>query len=377
MIRRDGGVVRSVPFTLGALVLLVGCTGSLSDEPAPDGGSIVLLDGSAADVPPGTDGGPGPTDGGGPGVDGAPSCGAGQMLCAGACRDVSSDPMNCGACGMRCPTGATCAGSACMGGTGCAPAPAGASANAAAAIDLANEVRTAMGVPCQTQVATINLAAERHCEYYSSNTGSCVANAHSEVAGCNNFVAESFADRMRIAGYMGSPAFEDMHFVGDGRQAVQGWIDSVWHRTPVLSPWIRDSGYGNTSDCDTMDFGRGASTPNNVVATYPYGGQTGVPRSFDGRREGPMPPAPTTGWPSGYPVVIYLRGSVSSHTIRVDGTSTDLPHVWISPDDSSLLSNEFFLYANEPLAASTTYRVTIVGTGADGPVTLDWTFTTE
>ncbi len=151
----------------------------------------------------------------------------------------------------------------------------------------------------------------------------------------------------------------------------------MWHRTPVLSPWIRDSGYGNTSRCDTTDFGRGASSPSSIIATYPYGGQTGVPRDFDGRREGPSPPAPSTGWPSGYPITIYLQGSVTSHTLRVDGTATDIAHVWIGPGDTPLLSTEYVMYANDPLSTRTTYRVTIVGTGTSGAVTIDFTFTTS
>ena len=55
------------------------------------------------------------------------------------------------------------------------------------------------------------------------------------------------------------PSFENMHFLGRGAGAVQGWIDSVWHRTPVLSPWIGDQGYGRASGCDTMDYGGGST----------------------------------------------------------------------------------------------------------------------
>lgn len=40
-------------------------------------------------------------------------CGGGQVECGGRCLDVSADPANCGACGMRCATGQTCSGGAC------------------------------------------------------------------------------------------------------------------------------------------------------------------------------------------------------------------------------------------------------------------------
>jgi hypothetical protein len=370
---------------LGALSVsaCVGTVSTSSPDPGVDGGPrVMLMDGgpSATDgAVPGVDGGPVTGVDGGPGTDSGPStmCGAGETLCGASCVTTATDPANCGACGRRCAMDATCGGGTCMGGTGCAPAPAGASADAAAALELENDVRLAMGVPCAAMVEEINTAAQRHCEYYSSNSGSCVANPHSEVMGCAMFVAERFDQRMRAAGYGGSPASEDMAFTGNGAAAVQMWIDSVWHRTPVLSPWMRDVGYGGTSNCDTMDFGRGASTPANLIAYYPHGGQTGVPTSFDGRFEGPMPPAPPTGWPSGYPITIYLQGTVTEHTLTVDGDATPIEHVWLTPDDSFLLSTEFVMYANRPLTGGTTYRVHVVGTGRDGAVDLDWTFTTR
>jgi hypothetical protein len=269
-----------------------------------------------------------------------------------------------------------------MAGIVCPPAPAGVSANAAAAYALENTVRAAMGVPCAAMDTTINLGADRHCAYYVANRSvtMCIANPHVEVSGCAMFGAANFDQRMRNAGYTGSPAFEDMHFVGNGRSAVQGWIDSVWHRTPVLSPWVRDFGYGSSTSCDTMDFGRGAASPVNLVATYPYANQTGVPTSFDGTREGPNPPAPPTGWPSGYPIHIYLRGgTVTSHTLTVDASGAALTHVWLAPGDPramGLLSTEYVMYADRPLTSATSYRVRIVGSNAGGAVNLDYVFTT-
>jgi len=257
------------------------------------------------------------------------------------------------------------------------------SANAAAAYTLENATRTAMGIPCATMVTTINTAAGRHCAYYAANRAiaMCVANAHVEVTpGCPMFVAAQFFDRMRAAGYTGSPASEDMSFLNNGAGATQQWIDSVWHRTPVLSPWVRDIGYGSAAGCDTMDFGVGTATSANVVATYPYANQINVPTSFDGRFEGPMPPAPPTGWPSGYPVHIYLRGTVTAHTLTLDGSATPIAHVWLFPGDPramGLLRYEYVMYADRPLTARTRYRVQIAGTNGAGAVNLNYVFTTR
>jgi hypothetical protein len=258
-----------------------------------------------------------------------------------------------------------------MGGTGCAPAPGGSSAGAIAALETSNDARLAMGVPCVEMIAEINQAAQNHCDYYAMGGSGCQM-GHSEDEDCPGFTGVRFDERMRAAGYTGSPAFENMAFTNDGTRAVQMWIDSVWHRTPVLSPWVRHAGYGGATGCDTMDYGRGPSTPADVTAVWPYANQTNVPTSFDGRYEGPMPPAPPTGWPSGYPITIYVNGSLTTHTLTVDGDSTPIDHVWITPADSSLLRTEFVMYAHSPLQSGTTYRVHV-----SGSVDLEWTFTTR
>jgi hypothetical protein len=265
----------------------------------------------------------------------------------------------------------------------CPAAPSGATANQIAALDRENTTRTAVGIPCATMVSTANLGATRHCNYYASNrsVSMCIANPHVEVSGCSMYVAANFWDRMTMAGYTGSPAFEDMAFSNNGASAVQQWIDSVWHRTPVLSPWVRDIGYGSATGCDTMDFGTGAATGANVTATYPYASQTGVPTSFDGRYEGPTPPVPPTGWPSGYPIHIYARGAtITAHVLTVAGSTTPIAHVWIGERDAAamgLLPNANVMYANSPLTAATRYHVHIVGTYSGGALALDWDFTTR
>ncbi len=270
------------------------------------------------------------------------------------------------------------------GTTACPAPPGGASANAVLAYNLTNNTRRAMGLQCQTMVTTINTAAQNHCNYYSANRGvpMCVANAHGEVMSCSMFTGASFSTRMTAAGYRGSPSFEVMAFVNNGTAATQMWIDSIWHRTPVLSPWTLDMGYGSATGCDTIDYGVGAgsSVPATTIATYPYANQTGVPVSFSGN-EGPPPPPPPTGWPSGYPITIYFRGTIATHTLTVDGSATEIPHTWLAPgapESMGLLSREFVMYAHRPLTAATRYRVRATGTAMGGGATsIDFVFTTR
>jgi hypothetical protein len=280
--------------------------------------------------------------------------------------------------------GPSSGGSVGSGGTtaSCPGAPSSASSSQIAALDALNQVRLATGSGCANEVATLNTASQNHCNYYASNTGACIADAHAEVATCSGFTGASFGDRDTAAGYSNG-FFEVMAFDDDPVRAVQILVDSVWHRTPLLSPWIADFGYGNATKCDTMDFGGNPSSmPSNTVVTYPYAGQTSVPTKFNGATEGPVPPAPPGGWPSGYPITVYAKGiNITSHSITVDGQSSALPDQVINPakypNTGYLLINDAVIYANAPLTSGTTYRVKVSASSSSGNLNLEWTFTTK
>jgi hypothetical protein len=254
-----------------------------------------------------------------------------------------------------------------------AATPAGPPADALAAV---NSLRGHMGLPCMTLVPEINTSAQKHCDYYQQNEAdkTCIANAHEEVETCAGFVAKSFSARMTAAGYAGQPRSEVMAFSGDPARAIAMWINSVYHRTPLLSPWIAEMGYGMTKDCDTIGMGlaKGAKPSDAMTAVYPYPGQVDVPLDFDGSHEGPTPPAPPSGWPSASPVHLYVKSyTVTSHEVFVKQTCEALPHQWLPDKD------QYILYPDEPFAKNTEYRVLIKGTKAGAPLDFDWTFTTE
>jgi hypothetical protein len=270
----------------------------------------------------------------------------------------------------------------------CPEPPAGSSAEEVEALNAVNTRRVAMGLECMELVPEISVAAQLHCEYYAANADedACTGNAHAEVdlPECEGFVAANFSNRLQEAGYDGQPRSEVMAFTGMPERAVTMFVDSVWHRTPLLSPWIREMGYGGTTTpegCDTIDLGRGPETPNDVTALFPYPGQTDVRTDFDGSREGPEPPEPPTGWPSGYPVHVYVRGvtAVLDHRIDVDGTDEPLPHVWIEygGGDGTNGNEQLILYPHAPLEPATTYRVRVSVERGGEPLDFDWTFTTR
>jgi hypothetical protein len=264
--------------------------------------------------------------------------------------------------------------------TSCARPPEGAEPTAVAAYDRVNAYRQAAGLGCMNFSPQISVAAAGHCNYYIVNKGNCVASPHREVMGCDKFRAERFADRMVLAAYPGAPAYETMTYVGAGSQAVDKWVDSVWHRIPILSPWVADAGYGSVNKCDTMDFGWMPTLSDRAPLTYPVDGQTGIPRSFDGNTESPTLPVPPKGWPSGYPIMIYaIDLKVTSHTL-VDDQNAPVDHIWIAPEDTAamgILRNELVMYAHSPLKKATTYHVVIDGEHKGEAVHLAWSFTTR
>jgi hypothetical protein len=274
-------------------------------------------------------------------------------------------------------TGATGAG----GGTtdaapppSCPAAPAGISAQGLIAYAEENTARVLAGSPCASVVPALDLSAEKHCAYYSANlmNASCIASPHVEVSTCTDYYAANFDQRETMAGYTGSPTSEDMYFFDDPKQAIAGWIDTIYHRYPILDPWERDFGYGGAMGCDTMDFGSGAAAPSTTIAVYPYDGQTGVSTQFAGA-EIPAPPPPPGGWPAGYPISIFYQGTLTTTTVTQDGASTPLPIQTVPM--LSFQPNATYFYTNTPLMPNTKYNVHVEGNNG-AAFTKDWSFTT-
>lgn len=270
--------------------------------------------------------------------------------------------------------------------TGCPLPPVGASVEEIDALNFVNTLRRAAGASCVTLDLAISQAASAHCAYYSLNKEIdplCTQSPHYEVEGCLGFTGATPADRVRAAGSTSNAGGEVMAFLNDPLHAIQIWVDSVWHRIPILDPATTVIGYGSAEGCDTIDFGSGKVDAKNVVL-YPYDGQLDVNPAFDGSNEGPMPPAPATGWPSSNPISIYAqRLNVTEHLLFVDGDPTPLEHTWLDPmapslaaDQQRLLRNVVFMYANQPFLPNTRYRVKISGTYAGGTLSREWTFTT-
>jgi hypothetical protein len=268
----------------------------------------------------------------------------------------------------------------------CPAPPADSPEKAVQALNTVNQLRVASGAGCMNLVPALVKSAQSHCDYKTANRGNamCTADAHTQVTGCMGFTGADVQSREVAAGYPRALAYTEVAttFGNNPVAAVPNWIDTVYHRIPLLDPWTADMGYGGGPGCDVIDIGRGMSTaPANTVAVFPYDGQTGVPPTWNGL-EGPAPPAPTGGWPSSYVISIYAKSlMVTEHVLTKDGDTTPLAHTWLDKKMPGVagLANYFgsigFLYG-APFEPNTKYRVKVVGTYASGALNVEWTFTT-
>jgi uncharacterized protein YkwD len=339
---------------------------------AANGGTGALASGGSAGASVGTGGSTGTVASGGSVATGGMS---GGSSVSGAAGSTASG-------GSTSSAGAGGSGGGTPGLSSCPAPPAGAPDNAVKAINAVNTLRLAMGVECANLVLTLDKSAQAHCDYYAGNDKVTMCEGgnispHDEVTGCAGFTGADPGARVAAAGYSGRGWAEVMAFNDDPNKAVNQWVNSVWHRTPLLSPWWDDMGYGNATSCDVIDLGPGKQMPTTTTAMYPYPGQTGVTRSFNGAQEGPVPPAPPTGWPSGLPITLYVQKATTvSHSIEVMGSGMPLDHQWIDYKQSDNDSDQLIMYTDKPFTANTQYHVTIAVTIAGAPQTFDWTFTT-
>ena len=97
------------------------------------------------------------------------------------------------------------------------------------------------------------------------------------------FTGANFGTRVKATGYTGSPAFEVMAFVNEPTRAVSTWVNSVWHRIPILSPWVTELGYG-AAKRGQMRAEADAAAPGDFRAGNFRGWRTRLP--LGGLRDG-------------------------------------------------------------------------------------------
>ena len=250
-----------------------------------------------------------------------------------------------------------------------------------------NLLRAQVGVASVVQDHALAKAAQAHANFYVKHIDKYKKkglNPHKQDKSFGEgYTGASLGERMKAAGYSGPPGPEVMAFSGTIKGALAGWMATVYHRLPLIDPRSSRMGFGlaksGKAKTEVMDFGHGAKTKPPIVV-YPWPGQTGVPRSWSGN-EGPQPPKPKTGYPSGPVITARFPGGakITSHQL-LNETGASIDHVWLTSDNDPNMkmfdANTVVLYANDPVPSGTyTVRIEIDSKGVKKR--LQWSFSTK
>lgn len=250
------------------------------------------------------------------------------------------------------------------------------------ALAVVNATRHAAGLPPVRLDDRLMAAAVAHSFYWLFNQARPSQQGlgiHGETPGTPGFSGAGVYDRDNAFGWTDGPVGEDITHVGPPEAAVADWVDSVYHRFPILRPDLRVIGYADASmltlPIEDMEFGFSGSLSGAPVR-YPGDGAIGVPAIFaDNELPDPVPPgaARTTGYPV---TVTFVRGSVvrmSSFTLTGPGGAA-VPLVAVQgPSEST--ENSAFLLPAAPLAAGARYVAHIVAVVDGAPYVSTWSFT--
>ena len=263
------------------------------------------------------------------------------------------------------------------------PDPASASAAAVQeALAAVNATRAQAGLPAVQLDQRLTASATSHAYYWLFNNATpSVAGLgiHHETPGLPGFSGTDPGQREVAFGYPTERSAEDITHRGSATAAVDDWVNSVFHRFPILRPDLVAIGYAQaevgTINIQDMEFGYGAAATAEPVR-YPAPGQTTVPAVFvDNELPDPVPSgdARTTGYPV---TVTFADGdavSLTSFTLTGQGGAA-LGGYLLDPGLST--ENSASLLPAAPLLASTTYTARIVATVNGRPYDETWTFTT-
>lgn len=158
---------------------------------------------------------------------------------------------------------------------------------------------------------------------------------------------------------------------GDIVVGMRGWLNSFYHRLPLINPGLRGIGMGSVTIKDgpgsnSLAEIRTHSRSVSAEMVYPYTGQTGIPLTFSNEIPDPLPEG--VGY-SGPPVTVTLkRGAKPKNvTARLENLATgaSTAEFFLSTPDrpaNKAFSNNMNTICAIPkkaLEAATKYRVTI------------------
>lgn len=255
------------------------------------------------------------------------------------------------------------------------PAP---PAEAMALIDRVNAVREAAGLQPLRYDPRLGAAAQGHAIWLDAND----AQGHTEQEGTPHFTGLTVGDRTAAFGYP-RPASE-VALSGEPDQAVELWMETLYHRLPLLHPGHTEAGAGAAGRRAVMNLGPSGESDQMVL--WPYPGQTGVYTQWQAHTETPDPLRLYPGVPDPVGTTITLQMGRRPQRLTLDQatlTTADgrpVPVLLFAPELDDWLTAAVAMIPREPLAPGTTYTAHMAGTVDFGsgprPYARTWSFTT-
>jgi Tfp pilus assembly protein PilF len=252
----------------------------------------------------------------------------------------------------------------------------------AIALATVNGYRKLAGLAPVTSSPLIHQSALAHA-FYTFFNGALPSiqglGIHKEDAAGQGYTGDNQATRAQHFGYAPPSMGEVITHRTEPVGAVADWIDSVYHRFPLLRADLVELGYGDAYlgplAVQVMDTSYHEKATGRVIL-YPAPNQLGVPPAFNGNE---IPdPAPNASYPIGYPVTATFDRNamvtIGAFHFR-DPSGKDLPGATLLPNAPDM-ENSFAYLANAPLAPGTTYTADLTYTlnGKAGHTV--WKFTT-
>ena len=251
----------------------------------------------------------------------------------------------------------------------------------AAALATVNNYRRLAGLAPVTSSPVIHKAALAHAFYtfFNGNLASIRdLGIHKEESSGQGYTGDNVLTRAQHFGYPQRSMAEVITHRSEPAGAVADWIDSVYHRIPLLRVDLVELGYGDAYlgplTVQVMDMSY-RETASGRIILYPAPNQTSVPTAFNGNE---IPdPAPNASYPIGYPVTATFdrnaRVTIGAFHLR-EPSGTDLPGVSLQPGNET--ENSFAFLGNVPLKPGTTYTADLTYTLNGFPGHKVWKFTT-
>jgi uncharacterized protein YkwD len=260
--------------------------------------------------------------------------------------------------------------------------PADLTAGRKAVLDRLNRYRSAVGLAALQEDPALAEAAQAHAYFYLFNVGQAQLSGvaiHMEDPSLPGFSGARSIDRDRHFGYGGSRGGEVIDQVVSPSASIDDWIDSVFHRYPLMDRETSAVGYGaarvGALSIAVLDIGANPPGTGDPVV-YPAPDQTDTPAAFvDSEVPDPLPQGALP--PAGYPITLQFGGAqkltVSSGRL-LDAAGKAVASFTLAPGDQ-LTAAEWALVPRQPLKPGGRYTVDVSGTVDGKDFTKRWSFT--